>query len=65
MLMYNLVKACKVQVMAQAGGEVHIPPVEVCEHTAQQFENMLGREDSQEWPNALRLIAGQQEAYAR
>ena len=65
MLMVNLVKACEVQIKAQAGGELHVPPPEICEHTAQQFENMYGREEAHEWPAALHLIEDQRDDYAR
>ncbi|MBD9501497.1 class II aldolase/adducin family protein [Pseudomonas sp. BGr12] len=35
--MYYLEKACDIQLAAQAGGELVIPPEEVCRHTEQQF----------------------------
>ena len=37
----------------------------ICEHTAQQFENMYGREEAHEWPAALHLIEDQRDDYAR
>ena len=65
MLMITLVKACEVQIKAQAGGgPLRIPPKEICEHTAQQFENAFGREEKYEWPGALELIADQRDDYA-
>jgi len=39
LLMYHLEKTCKAQLMAQAAGaKFHIPPPDVCEHAARQFE---------------------------
>ncbi len=64
-LMYNLYKACLVQVSAQAGGELKVPSAEVCEHTAQQFAGARGRAEALEWPALLRLVADQREDYAR
>ncbi len=38
-VMDDLEKSCKAQLMAQATGKtIHLPPTEVCESTAQQFE---------------------------
>ena len=64
-LMYNLHKACVVQVSAQAGGELIVPSAEVCEHTAQQFDELRERAEAFEWPALLRLVADQREDYAR
>ena len=65
-MMLLLDKACQVQIAAQAGGaELVVPPPEVCEHTAQQFERMRGHEEDLEWPPLLRLVADQEADYAR
>lgn len=63
--MLNLDKACRVQISAQAGGELNFPPEEVCEHTARQFDRYSGREVEIEWPALLRLIAEQEADYTR
>lgn len=36
-LLYNLEVSCQTQLAAQAGGELLLPPHEVCEHAASQF----------------------------
>jgi ribulose-5-phosphate 4-epimerase/fuculose-1-phosphate aldolase len=65
-LMLMLDKACSAQIAAQAGGgELIVPPGEVCEHAARQFEAMRGHEEELEWPPLLRLVAGQEADYAR
>jgi ribulose-5-phosphate 4-epimerase/fuculose-1-phosphate aldolase len=64
--MLNMEKACRIQCSALAGGhELNIPPAEVCEHTARQFERYPERMDEMEWPALLRLIADQESDYAR
>jgi ribulose-5-phosphate 4-epimerase/fuculose-1-phosphate aldolase len=64
--MLNMEKACRIQCAALAGGRaLSIPPDEVNEHTARQFEAFGGREEEMEWPALLRLVAGQREDYAR
>ncbi|MOA44558.1 Decarboxylase NovR [compost metagenome] len=35
--MYYLEKACDIQLAAQAGGELVIPPEEICQRTERQF----------------------------
>ena len=47
--MWNMEKACRVQISAQAGGgELIRPPAEACEHVARQREKIAGREDTLE-----------------
>lgn len=42
--MWALVMCCETQLMLQASGEeIEIPPPEVCEHTACQYEGILGQ----------------------
>ena len=53
-LMYELEKACASQVLAQAGGELHIPPPEVCEHSAGQTSGRNTGEAS--WPAYVRMM---------
>ncbi|MEC9346866.1 MAG: class II aldolase/adducin family protein [Pseudomonadota bacterium] len=51
-----LEKSCQSQIDAMSGGaELHIPPHDVCEHTAQQFEKFapIGKRD---WPGLLRRL---------
>ena len=62
MRMYNLEKACVTQVQAMATGhELHMPPAEVCERTAQQLN---GRKNNQnEWPALLRLLDAKDPSY--
>ncbi len=56
--LYYLERACQAQVAA-GDGELILPPVEVCEHTAQQFdtEGTLGHCEWA-WQSALRQIEG-------
>jgi ribulose-5-phosphate 4-epimerase/fuculose-1-phosphate aldolase len=37
--MHSLEKSCSLQIAAQAGGELVLPPKEVCEHAAAQFNS--------------------------
>ena len=53
-LMYELEKACASQILAQAGGELHIPPPEVCEHSAQQTAGRNTGDAS--WPAYVRMM---------
>ena len=39
--MFSLDKACEIQLVASAAGSLRLPPPEVCEHTAQQFEGTV------------------------
>jgi ribulose-5-phosphate 4-epimerase/fuculose-1-phosphate aldolase len=51
-----LEKACQLQIDALSGGrEIQLPPPEVCEHTAQQFDKFapIGKRD---WPGLLRKL---------
>ena len=61
--LYYLERACQAQVAA-GHGELVIPPVEVCEHTAQQFAHE-GTLDhcAWAWESALRLIEGGKTEY--
>ncbi|MFF3494738.1 class II aldolase/adducin family protein [Streptomyces sp. NPDC002795] len=61
--MYYLDKACDIQLAAQAGGSLTIPPREVCEYTARQLNDGDARTDlSNEgefepaWAALLRLV---------
>lgn len=64
--MYYLEKACDIQVAAQAGGDLLLPPHEVCEHTQRQFneparpvaEGELTDPDAMDlaWQALLRLL---------
>ena len=64
--MLNMEKACRVQVSAlSAGRELHLPSPEVCRRTAEQFQSSPNRTDDMEWTAFLRLIADQEEDYAR
>jgi ribulose-5-phosphate 4-epimerase/fuculose-1-phosphate aldolase len=56
--LYYLERACQAQVAA-GHGELVLPPEEVCEHTAQQFEREGTLEHSEwAWQSALRQIEG-------
>ena len=57
LLMDSLEVACKSQLMAQAaGGEIHLPPPEVCESTAQQYEHPRDWRATLEWDAQLRRL---------
>jgi ribulose-5-phosphate 4-epimerase/fuculose-1-phosphate aldolase len=53
--MYYLEKACEIQVAAQAGGPLVVPPPEVREHTARQFAASAADGDLA-WAALLRLL---------
>lgn len=62
-LTYYFERAAKVQLQAQAaasaGARIVVPPHEVCEHTALQFEKQAGdikAAGEREWPSFLRLL---------
>lgn len=56
-LAYYLEKACQVQVAAMASGaKLVIPPPEVCELTARQFDEGPEGSGLGEWPTMLRLL---------
>jgi ribulose-5-phosphate 4-epimerase/fuculose-1-phosphate aldolase len=62
--MFYLERACEIQVDALAGGTaVVLPPPEVCEHTARQFEGdhsdddyATGKNPNLAWDALLRLV---------
>jgi len=64
MLVYYFERAARIQLAAQAaaavrGEDLHLPPHEVCEHTARQFTELQGDirwPGSREWPGFLRLL---------
>ncbi|WP_194792292.1 class II aldolase/adducin family protein [Pseudomonas sp. UFMG81] len=66
MRMYYLEKACEIQLAAQAGGELLLPPHAVCAHTERQFndpgrpleEGQLADPDAMQlaWAALLRLL---------
>lgn len=62
---YYLERACQAQVAALSGGcELIIPPKEVCEHTAKQFEGNGGTEHYDfMWQSCLRLIENDKPDY--
>jgi len=58
-LMHYLHRACEIQVAAKALGEVLAPPLEVCEHTARQYEregNRKQRHYDREWSALVRML---------
>ena len=54
--MYYLEMACKIQIAALAGGQVHLPSAEVPERTATQFADDIDPAGSREWPAMLRRL---------
>jgi ribulose-5-phosphate 4-epimerase/fuculose-1-phosphate aldolase len=61
--MYNLNRACEIQVGALAGqAEVQMPPPDVCEHTARQFEG--SGPDALAWSALVRLADRVSPGYA-
>jgi ribulose-5-phosphate 4-epimerase/fuculose-1-phosphate aldolase len=61
--MWNLERACEIQVAAQAGGaELHYPTLEVCERTARQYAGEIDQDLSDPygadlaWEALLRLL---------
>jgi ribulose-5-phosphate 4-epimerase/fuculose-1-phosphate aldolase len=55
-LMKYLIGACETQLMLEAtGAEIIIPPEEVCEHAAQQWERHEAKGGQDEWPAYLRI----------
>ncbi len=56
-LMRYLVAACETQLMLEATGkEIVIPPSEVCEHAAQQWEFHDAHGGRDDWPAYLRIV---------
>jgi ribulose-5-phosphate 4-epimerase/fuculose-1-phosphate aldolase len=60
-LIYMLERACQAQLAAMTGGaELIVPPVEVCERTAAQYDRLDALEHYEmAWQASLRLIEGQ------
>jgi ribulose-5-phosphate 4-epimerase/fuculose-1-phosphate aldolase len=57
LLMDSLEAACKAQLLAQAaGGEIHLPPHDVSEYTAKQFEQPNEWRYKIEWDAQLRML---------
>ncbi|HET8726875.1 MAG TPA: class II aldolase/adducin family protein [Alphaproteobacteria bacterium] len=58
-LMFYLNRSCEVQLAAQSmGDELVLPPPEVCEHTARQYDDIdpIGPDMDREWQALLRLL---------
>ncbi|HSE76977.1 MAG TPA: class II aldolase/adducin family protein [Alphaproteobacteria bacterium] len=56
-LMYYLERSCQAQIDAMAGGaELNVPPPDVCERTARQFERPGRAAVERDWPALLRLL---------
>lgn len=64
-MIYMLERACAAQISAQAGGgELILPPEEVCRHTSDQFHGMENDDHySWMWQSALRLIENDRPDY--
>ena len=56
-LMDTLIKACEIQVMAQAGGRTIQPALEIVARTALQLDDVGALEGVLEWPMLLRRLA--------
>lgn len=57
LLMDGLEAACKSQLLAQAaGGEIHLPPPDVCEYTASQLDRPNEWRLKLEWDAQLRML---------
>ena len=54
--MYYLELACRIQVDALAGGEVHLLSADVVNKVRQQFERSDRRSQHKDWPALLRLL---------
>jgi hypothetical protein len=57
-MIYMLERSCSAQIAAlSGGGEIILPPEEVCRHTAEQFAKGENEEHyAMVWDAALRLI---------
>ncbi|MGO4325535.1 class II aldolase/adducin family protein [Cupriavidus sp. 2TAF22] len=55
-LMATLIKACEIQIAAQAGGEVVQPPPAVAVHASAQLDDNGALEGGLEWPSLLRKL---------
>ena len=64
LIMHTLQGACETQIAAQAGGKLHLPPPEVCEHAAKQSENFRGAVGGKTWPALLRMLDRADPSYA-
>lgn len=64
-LMRYLQRACEVQLAAQAGGNLSLPPEEVCEKTAKQFDGMGSNQRSNDsaWSALRRLLDVEDPSY--
>lgn len=66
-LIYYLERACQLQLdVLQSGETPNLPPPEVCEHTARQWEAGaagVGTEASREWPALVRMIERQDPSF--
>lgn len=62
--MRYLVLSCEVQLRIEAaGGDFDLPPDEVCEHAASQWERGRRLSEKQEWAATLRLLDGIDPSY--
>ena len=63
-VMDDLEKSCKAQLMAQATGKkIHLPPSEVCEFTARQFETQGRPRGELEYEAMMRMLDREGVAY--
>jgi ribulose-5-phosphate 4-epimerase/fuculose-1-phosphate aldolase len=67
-LMWRLERACQVQIAAQAGGSLHVPPREVCERSAAMGDDFLTGRGAQalgrlEFDALVRLIDRKDPSY--
>jgi ribulose-5-phosphate 4-epimerase/fuculose-1-phosphate aldolase len=63
-LMYSFEIACRLQVdTLSLNREITLPPVEICEHTARQFETYPDPPRDREWPGLLRLLDRLDQSY--
>lgn len=63
-MMYYLEQACRIQVkVAATGGPARLPPPEVCERTARQFEGPETSVGEKEWPALLRMLDAKDPSY--
>jgi len=62
--MYYLERACQAQISALAGGsKLRMPPQEIAEKVARQFERPGYQEKKGEWRALLRMLDRQQPSY--
>ena len=59
-LIFYLERACQLQLdVLQTGEALHLPPDDICEHTARQWESGaagIGVGETREWPALLRML---------